>query len=186
MGKKTGPRKVGFWESYALSSKHGFWGAFLKIKKIERAEKANYAKQIELDKQAKYAQSYPEVHTEERFNPALSPTDLEILVQKLFEKMGYTAKHIGQTGDYGVDVIAEKDGEKVIIQVKKYTSLVTPEEVQRTLGALHHYKADKAVLVTTSGFTTRAKALEQTGPIELWNKKIFQEMLDKYMPRGTL
>jgi len=112
----------------------------------------------------------------------MSPYEFEGFIAELFRRMGYDAQKTINTGDYGADVIAKKDGKTVLIQVKKYShgSLVTPHEVQGTLGALWKYKADKAVLVTTSDFTTRAKDLENGAPIELWDKDILHRMVRKY------
>ncbi len=112
----------------------------------------------------------------------LSPYEFEEFVAGLFQKMGYSARKTPNTGDFGADVIATKKGETVLIEVKKYAegNNVTPKEVQRTLGAIWKYKADKAVFVTTSDFTVRAREVESEGPIELWNKRILHQMVRKY------
>ena len=112
----------------------------------------------------------------------LSPYEFEEFIAKLFRKMGYSARKTVSTGDFGADVIAKKEDETIIIEVKKYSieHNITPKEVQRTLGAMWKHKADKAVFVTTSDFTVRAREVEKEGPIELWNKKIFQKMVRKY------
>jgi len=112
----------------------------------------------------------------------LNPYQFEEFIAKLFRKMGYSARKTPNTGDYGADVIAKKDDETILIQVKKYNegNNVTPKEVQRTLGALWKYKANKAVFITTSSFTVRAKEIEKEAPIELWDKKILHKMVKKY------
>ena len=111
-----------------------------------------------------------------------SPYQFEELIQKLFEKMGYKAWTTPGSGDKGADVIAEKNGERVAIQVKKYkySNLVTPAEVRSALGSMYHYKAKKAVVVTTSNFTVRAWEIADTSPVELWEKNTLQELIKKY------
>jgi len=112
----------------------------------------------------------------------LTPFGFEGFIGKLFRKMGYSTYETSKTGDYGADIIARRGDEKVLIEVKKYSegNLVTPKQVQRTLGALWKHKCDKAVFVTTSDFTVRARELETGAPIELWNKGILREMVRKY------
>jgi HJR/Mrr/RecB family endonuclease len=112
----------------------------------------------------------------------LSPYQFEKFIAELFEKMGYITTVTPGSGDFGVDVIAKKDGQITVIQVKKYAhgTHVTPEDVQRTLGSMWKYKAEKAVVVTTSDFTTRAMDVQNGAPIELWNKKVLHDMVRKY------
>jgi len=112
----------------------------------------------------------------------LSPYEFEDFISELFSKMGYDAKVTSRSGDFGADVIAQKNNEKILIEVKKYSegTNIRPDQVQRTLGAIWKYNADKAVFITTSNFTVRAKEIEKDGPIELWNKKILHEMVRKY------
>lgn len=117
----------------------------------------------------------------------LSPHEFEKFIAELFRKMGYNAQVTGKPGDFGADIIARKGNETILIQVKKYAmgNNVTPEEVQRTLGAMWKHKADKAVFVTTSGFTVRAKEVEREAPIELWDKSILHQMVRKYLIGDT-
>ncbi len=113
---------------------------------------------------------------------SLSPYDFEKFIAALFEKMGYETKTTPSSGDYGADVIATKGNEITIIECKRYSrgTHVTPEEVQRTLGAIWKYKANKAIFITTSQFSTRAAKLEKEAPIELWNKEKLHQIVRKY------
>ena len=114
----------------------------------------------------------------------MSPFEFEDFIGKLFKKMGYKVEDIVATGDFGADLVARKGESVVVIQCKRYRpgNLVTPGEVQRTLGAMHYrkYRANKAIIVTTSDFTVRAKDLENEAPIELWDKNILHKMVKKY------
>ncbi|MBU2617249.1 MAG: restriction endonuclease [Euryarchaeota archaeon] len=112
----------------------------------------------------------------------LTSSQFERFTARLFQKMGYTAQITPGTGDFGADIIAKKKDETVLIEVKKYSegNNVAPRDVQRTLGALWKHKADKAVFITTSDFTIRAREIEKEAPIELWNKRILHEMIKEY------
>ena len=112
-----------------------------------------------------------------------TPREFEMFVGDLFRKMGYDVELTPSTGDYGVDVVAKKDGNTVAIQVKKYEqgNLIGTQVVQQTLGAMWKVKADQSIIVTTSGFTVYAKEQAKEAPIELWDKKALHEMVRKYM-----
>jgi len=112
----------------------------------------------------------------------LSPYEFEDLISKLFKKMGYSTIVTKRSGDFGADVIASKGEEKILIEAKKYSegNNITPQQVQRTLGAIYKYKADKAIFITTSDFSISAKEVEREAPIELWNKYILKKMIRKY------
>lgn len=112
----------------------------------------------------------------------LSPSTFEEFIGKLFELMGYSVENLPDVGDYGADLIARKDNDAIVIQCKQYSdgNHVGAEEVQKTLGAMWKYKANKSILVTTSSFTVRAEEQAKDAPIELWDKKILREMIEKY------
>ena len=84
---------------------------------------------------------------------ALSPEDFEEWVAACFRKMGYSAKVTGTHGtggDHRVDVIAKKPGEKAVVQCKSWkVGQVGEPEVRDLYGAMRHYRADKAYLVTS-------------------------------------
>lgn len=112
----------------------------------------------------------------------LNHFEFETFIAKLFQKMGYQTEVTRKTGDYGVDVIAKKDDDVIAIQVKKnsHGNNVGDSVVQNTLGGMWKYKANKAIIITTSDFTTMAHEQARSAPIELWNKKTLHQMVRKY------
>lgn len=83
-----------------------------------------------------------------------------------------------ETGDFGADILAEKDSVKYVIQCKYYTSSVGVKAVQQVFASKIHYSAHVAVVATNSVFTKSAKVLaEETGVI-LWNGLKVQEILE--------
>jgi len=97
--------------------------------------------------------------------------------------MGYDASLTSKTGDFGADIIAKKDKDTVVIEVKKYdkNNKVGAGEIQEFLGSMWIYNAQKAIFITTSDFTNHAKAQATNAPIELWNdRKLHKLFLDYY------
>ena len=111
----------------------------------------------------------------------LTLREFERLICELFERMGYDAELTLYVSDYGADIIAKKDEDIVVIEVKKFQKkLVGSPEIQKLLGSMFKYKANKAIFVTTSEFTEQARELERTAPIELWNRSKLNKMIEKY------
>ena len=112
----------------------------------------------------------------------LSGEDFEKLLYRLFEAMGYKTEWIGHSGDQGGDLIANKDGERVLIQAKCYRDWSTGNAaVQQVVGAMNHYNCNKTMVITTSHFTSEAVTLAKDNKTELVSKEQLQELLLRYL-----
>jgi len=113
---------------------------------------------------------------------SLTGADFEKLVYRLFETIGYSVELVGRSGDQGGDLIANKNGERLLIQTKCYRDWSTGNEaVQQVVAAMKYYDCKKAIVITTSYFTPEAIALAKANSVELIPKKRLQEMLLKYL-----
>ncbi len=114
--------------------------------------------------------------------------EFEKFVAKLFEKMGYKTRITKGSGDFGIDVIAKNGKDVVAIQVKRWgeRQLVTPDIVQRTIGAMNRFGANKCMVITTSDFTVAAKEAAKGEPIELWDKEALHKFVKKYFIQNEL
>ena len=94
--------------------------------------------------------------------------DYEFFVAEYLRRLGY--KNLSLTkasGDYGVDILCEKRGEKWAVQCKFYSSHVGISAVQQAAAGVAMYQCDRAMVVTNSVFTSQAKALAETNGVEL-------------------
>lgn len=113
---------------------------------------------------------------------SLSGSGFEKLLYRLFEAMGYKVELIGKSGDQGGDLIANKEGKRILIQAKCYRDWSTGNAaVQQVAGAMKLYDCNKAIVVTTSHFTPEAIVLAKANQIELVSKEQLQELLLKYL-----
>jgi HJR/Mrr/RecB family endonuclease len=111
----------------------------------------------------------------------MSGSDFEKLLYRLFEAMGYKVEWIGKSGDQGGDLIAVRDGERILIQAKCYRDWSTGNfAVQQVVGAMNHYNCNKTMVITTSHFTSEAITLAKDNKTELISKEQLQELLLKY------
>lgn len=110
-----------------------------------------------------------------------SGVELENLVVRLYNVMGYASKRIGGAGDQGADVIANKNGESILIQAKHWNAPVDNKAVQEAVAGLAHHGCTKAVVITTSFFTPGAVALAKSNSVELIDGELLRRRLSEHL-----
>jgi len=93
----------------------------------------------------------------------------ERYIAQILAKNGYTAQATQKSGDYGTDVLAEKDGIKYAVQCKLYSQPVGVKSVQEALSGKQYYNCHIAVVVTNNSFTRAAIELAEKTGVLLWN-----------------
>lgn len=112
----------------------------------------------------------------------LTGTEFEKLLYRLFEAMGYKVELTGKSGDQGGDLIANKQGERILVQAKCYRDWSTGNSaVQQVVGAMKYYDCNGAMVTTTSHFTKEAIALAKANKTELISKERLQELLMQFL-----
>lgn len=91
-------------------------------------------------------------------NP-LSGEDFEHRMLNELVELGYTVSKTPNTGDFGADLIAEKEGLTYIIQCKAHRKPVGVKAVQEAEAARRYYKGDYAVVISLSGYTSAAREM---------------------------
>jgi hypothetical protein len=92
---------------------------------------------------------------------SLTPRGLEEYVADVWRARGYTCHLTQGSRDGGIDVVADDENERMLLQVKRYSKQnVGVETVQRTAGLLvdEEFTASKVAIVSTSGFTDDARS----------------------------
>lgn len=98
----------------------------------------------------------------------MSGVEFETHIIRLLKAKGY--EDIAGTpasGDQGADILAKKDGKKIVIQAKRYIKPVGNKAVQEVTAALRFYNADEAWVVTNATFTRSARALAHKNDVKL-------------------
>jgi restriction system protein len=121
-----------------------------------------------------------ELEAQLEFDPDMTPTDFEQWCAARLARLGWRTRTVGGSGDQGADVIAERGGQRAVIQCKLYQSPVGNKAVQEAYAAMTHYSADVAAVITSSGFTPSARRLSATtGVVLLLHSEVdrFDELL---------
>lgn len=86
---------------------------------------------------------------------SLSGIEFENYIAAIFKYKGYNVRETPRSGDFGVDLIITKDGQKTAVQIKRYKKSVNQDAVRQVVAgnAMSYYKAEKTMVVTNSYFT---------------------------------
>lgn len=80
------------------------------------------------------------------------------------------------SGDYGVDILAEKDGVTYAIQCKRYSGLVGVKAVQEAYAGRDYYDRMVGAVLTNQYFTKPAVQAARKLKILLWDRDYLQSM----------
>jgi restriction system protein len=97
----------------------------------------------------------------------------DLLLNNGFSKADVTSG----SGDFGVDILAEKDGITYAIQCKCYSSDIGNTAVQEIFSGKEYYKRHIGVVMTNQNFTSAAKKTAERTGIVLWDRDKIEEWL---------
>lgn len=83
-----------------------------------------------------------------------------------------------QSGDHGIDILAEKDGISYAIQCKCYSSNVGNSAIQQAHTGKSLYHKDIAVVITNHYFTSQAIEEAKELGVKLWDRDKLNKMLE--------
>jgi len=97
------------------------------------------------------------------------PTEFEHYIANLYQFLGYKTKVTPAVNDKGKDIEMWKGSVKHVVEVKLYSpwNKIGREKIQKLHSAMIDSKADKAIFVTTSGFTENSIEYAHKHGIEL-------------------
>jgi restriction system protein len=106
--------------------------------------------------------------------------DFEYYVCHLLVHRGFVATVTPASNDFGVDIIAHRNGQKYAIQVKRYHNGVSRRAVSDAVTGKQHYGCDRAMVITNSFFTEGAKELARSTGCELVDRNLLTQWICEY------
>ena len=106
--------------------------------------------------------------------------DFEFFCADLLRAQGFIDVEVTRgSGDFGVDILAERDGVTYAIQCKRYSSPVGVEAVLRTYGGQAYYERMVGVVMTNQYFTSPAVEAAKKLRILLWDRGYMDAMIEE-------
>jgi restriction system protein len=105
---------------------------------------------------------------------AMTGTEFEGYVAARLRRAGWRVTFTAASGDYGVDLIAQKDDKSVAIQCKRHGNSVGVAAVQQVVAGARHHGCTKSIVVSNREFTPAAKKLAFTHGCQLIGRRALQ------------
>ena len=102
----------------------------------------------------------------DRVPDGMTPVEFEGACAAVLRSLGWDASTTQGSGDQGADVIATKNGRRLVIQCKLYTGVVGNKSIQEVIAAKVFYRADLAAVVCNSGYTRSATTLAAASGVQ--------------------
>ena len=105
--------------------------------------------------------------------------EFEYFCADLLSERGFREVEVTKgSGDYGVDILAEKDGVTYAIQCKAYTSPVGVKAIQEAYAGRDYYDRMVGAVLTNQYFTKPAVEAAKKLKILLWDRGYLEEMME--------
>ncbi|MHC3382138.1 restriction endonuclease [Haloarcula sp. H-GB5] len=99
----------------------------------------------------------------------MDPFRFEQFIAEVWENLGFKTTVRNKSGDRGIDIVAEKENSKQLIQVKRYSesNKIGSADVRKYATLYQQVAdADKVVIVTSGFFTSQARKLAEDLDVE--------------------
>ena len=105
--------------------------------------------------------------------------DFEYYCAELLRNRGFIEVEVTKSsGDYGIDILAEKEGVTYAIQCKRYNGPVGVKAVQEAYAGRDFYDRMVGCVLTNQYFTQPAVDAAQKLKILLWDRDYLEEMIE--------
>ena len=105
--------------------------------------------------------------------------EFEFFCAQLLEGHGFTEVEVTRgSGDYGIDVLAEKDGVTYAVQCKRYSAPVGVKAVQEAYAGRDYYDRMVGAVMTNQYFTAPAVEAAKKLKILLWDGGYIESMME--------
>ena len=106
--------------------------------------------------------------------------EFEKFCARLLEQKGFQDVNITKaSGDFGVDILAEKEGVTYAIQCKRYTDPVGVKAIQEAYAGREYYDRMVGAVLTNQYFTAPAVEAAKKLKILLWDRGYLEQMIEE-------
>lgn len=107
-------------------------------------------------------------------------TDFEVFCARLLKQRGFDEIELTKaSGDYGIDILAQKEGVTYAIQCKRYNEPVGVKAIQEAYAGRDYYDRMVGAVMTNQYFTAPAVEASRKLKILLWDRGYLDSMLEE-------
>ena len=106
--------------------------------------------------------------------------DFEYFCADLLREAGFEEVEVTKgSGDYGADILCERDGVTYVVQCKCYESVVGVHAVQEVYAGKDFYGRVVAAVMTNRSFTDPARTCARRLNVLLWDRAQVEKMMEE-------
>ena len=106
--------------------------------------------------------------------------EFEFFCADLLRSHGFDEVEVTKgSGDYGIDILAEKDGVTYAVQCKRYSAPVGVKAIQEAYAGRDYYDRMVGAVMTNQYFTTPAVEAAKKLKILLWDGGYIESMMEE-------
>ena len=106
--------------------------------------------------------------------------EFEFFCADLLRKKGFEEVEVTKgSGDYGIDILAEKEGISFAIQCKRYQDPVGVKAIQEAYAGRDYYDKMVGAVLTNQYFTASAVEAAKKLKILLWDRGYLESMMEE-------
>ena len=113
-----------------------------------------------------------------RMSDDITPVEFESFCAEELRRSGWDAHVTMQSRDQGVDVVAVKNGQRIVLQCKFYSHPVGNKSVQEITAGRAYEQADIAIVVSNNRYTQAAEQLAATNRVLLLHYRDLKNLDD--------
>ncbi|MBV9454239.1 MAG: restriction endonuclease [Rubrobacter sp.] len=115
----------------------------------------------------------------------MSGPQFEAFMVNLFRAMGYQANMLGGPGDQGVDILLQRNKERIAVQCKNHAKPVGNRPVQEVFAGMRHHRCDQAWVVAPAGYTKGAYDLVRSVDVSLFDGRNIKGWISQAGKKAT-
>ncbi len=111
---------------------------------------------------------------------AMTGRQFQVLIEHFFASKGFRVARLGIRRSTGAGLLLEGTNGRTIVQVKRWTGVVRQEAVREAAVAKAHYRAARALVVTSSNYSQEAVTVANSNGVTLWNRTMLASELAEF------
>ncbi len=111
---------------------------------------------------------------------AMTGRQFRALLEHFFARRGYRVARLGVRGNVGADLLLSDPQGRTIVQLKRWSGVVSSDAVQRAMMAKARFGVSRVIMVTSSNFSEQAVMAANSNGITLWNRATLDDELSLF------
>jgi HJR/Mrr/RecB family endonuclease len=111
---------------------------------------------------------------------SMTGIEFEQYLKRILTNQGYNVNMTDASGDLGVDLVASGNGDKIAVQVKRYSTKVSRRAISDAVAGMYHYGCNKAMVITNNYFSPGAIALAESTDCILVDRDALAEWINEF------